>query len=102
LAFDRGYILGLVITGMSGAITSQLLHDMIGTLLNTFASQNNPVNELKGQIGIILFAFTLLSAGVMIGKFLNNRKHGYVTGINNKGKYKSKLRDELRDLDDPK
>jgi hypothetical protein len=100
LEFDRGYILGLVVTGISGAITSQLWHDILGVFLNTSALQNIPVNELRGQIGIILFAFTLLSAGVVIGKFLNNRKHGYITGTGNKGKYKSKLDPSLRDLDD--
>jgi hypothetical protein len=100
VAIDRGTVLGSVVAGISGAITQLLWYDMIGVLLNTFALQNIPINELKGQIGIIFFALTLLSVGILIGKFTNKRRGGDVTGIENKGKYKSKLRDELRDLDD--
>lgn len=61
-------------SGISGAITQQLWHDMIGVLLNSFALQNIPVNELKGQVGILFFILTLLSAGIVIGRYTNKRK----------------------------
>ena len=65
-----------------------------GLLLNTFALQNNPVNELKGQIGIILFVFTILCIGVLIGKYVKRKDRGYVTGVNDRGIHEHKTRSE--------
>ncbi|HEY7777461.1 MAG TPA: hypothetical protein VIA09_02880 [Nitrososphaeraceae archaeon] len=81
MEIDRGTILGFVVTGISGAITEQLWHDVIGVLLNTFTLQNIPVNELKGQIGILFFVLTLLSVGILIGKFTHKRKIRDLTGF---------------------
>ena len=89
MRIDRGTVLVGVIGSITGAITTQLWQDMIGTLLNAFALQNNQINELKGQIGIILLLFTILCVGILIGKYAKRKDDGYVTGIDNKGKYKS-------------
>ena len=91
-------VIGIIAT-ISGGIISRMAYDTFGLLLNTFASQNNPVNELKGQIGIILLVFTILCIGILIGKYAKRKDKGYVTGINNKG-YKSNLDSKLRDIGD--
>ena len=81
MRIDRGTVLVAVITGISGSIAGQLWHDTFGVLLNTFALQNIPVNELNGQAGILFFVLTVLSAGILIGKFTTKRKTDDLTGL---------------------